>query len=122
MKRLPSHRVFLDNICVISANSCWSIPGKINANQWHHLAFVLSGETGFVYLNGTQVYFANLFAARNVATTSNYIGGSKSGSLNGILDDLKMFDDAFTPDDVFRDYNVSLSNKILLYFSFSLIL
>ena len=82
----------------------------IGLNRWYHLAFVLSGTTGFLYVNGVQVSVGTLASVTNQSMTSNFIGKSNTptdSNANGIYDELKMFSGALSPSDIFNDYNAN---------------
>jgi hypothetical protein len=53
----------------------------INLNQWYFVSFVLSGTTGYIYVNGSQVATTTLLLVpNNITRTSNYIGKSNWAS------------------------------------------
>ena len=64
--------------------------GKISANQWHHAAFVRSGNTLTGYLNGVAV--ASATVTTNFSATSASIGSLDGGSeyLTGYLSNLRI--------------------------------
>jgi hypothetical protein len=60
-----------------SSMSSLTSPFAIPLNQWSHLAFVYSGTTGTLYINGQPVASATGMARpNNVSRTRNYIGRS----------------------------------------------
>ena len=63
--------------------------------QWTHLVFTLSETTGSLYMNGLLISQTNnMYSARNINRTSNYIGKSNwanEGNLWADLDDLRFY-------------------------------
>jgi hypothetical protein len=89
---------------------------KLNLNQWYHVAFVLNGTTGSIYVDGKQDVTGPLEAARNVTRKINYIGKSQSiahPNTDAVYDDLKIYNEAIAPDLILNDYNQSPSDGLL---------
>ena len=53
----------------------YSSVGTLLPNIWYHYAFIRSGDTFTIFLNGTQVY-TNVFAAASLYQTNSQISGS----------------------------------------------
>jgi fibronectin type 3 domain-containing protein len=74
--------------------------------SWQHVAVVLNGATGTLYVNGVQVgqnTAMTLNPSSLGATTANYLGRSQFGSdpyLDGRIDDFRIFARALTADEV----------------------
>jgi hypothetical protein len=86
----------------------------INLNQWHFVAFVISGTTSYIYVNGSQLANGTLQAPNNIIRSTNYIGKSSwSTDLNAdaIYDDMKIFKGALSPSDIINEYSI-ISNNI----------
>ena len=81
----------------------------IQLNQWYHVAFVLSGTTGYIYVDGIQVATSTMFQPKNVNRTRNFIGKSSNPDQNpdAIYDDLKIYIGAMSPIEVLNEYNTS---------------
>jgi len=90
-------------------------PFKLNLNQWYHVAFVLNGTTGSIYVDGKQDVTGPLEAATNVLREINYIGKSTHGKANtdAVYDDLKIFNGTLTAADILNDYINSTNNGLL---------
>jgi len=88
---------------------------KLNLNQWYHVAFVLNGTTGSIYVDGKLDVTGPLEAATNVLREINYIGKSTHGKANtdAVYDDLKIFNGTLTAADILNDYINSTNNGLL---------
>ncbi len=88
---------------------------NLNLNQWYHVAFVLNGTTGSIYVDGKQDVTGPLEAATNVLREINYIGKSTHGKANtdAVYDDLKIFNGTLTAADILNDYINSTNNGLL---------
>ncbi|CAF1104149.1 unnamed protein product [Brachionus calyciflorus] len=66
---------------------------KLEVNIWSHLTFILKGDIGYIYINGTLDAKDKLAFTTNVNRTVCLLGGSlwENPSLNADLDDLKIF-------------------------------
>jgi hypothetical protein len=84
----------------------------INLNEWYFISFVLSGTTGFIYVNCTQVTNGTLQIPNNIIRRNNYIGKSNFGDPNAdaIYDEFKIYEGALSPDDLMNEYQISLNN------------
>ena len=83
----------------------------VNNGLWHHAALVADGSTQALYLDGALVGYAT---AAFSATALNYntIGYSSTNfwlsvstptnTFNGYLDDMRIYDKALTPAQVFQ--------------------
>lgn len=75
---------------------------KLELNTWYHVAFILKGTTGFLFVNGVQVGSGPLLSPLNVVRNSNYIGKSA----NAIYDEIKIYQGALTTNQVLDHYNI----------------
>jgi len=88
-----------------------SIPG-MTTNEWHHLVITrdTSGDNKIkVYLDGTLKLTGNLVNAANGAMTlSTFEIGSGSGtqSFDGLIDEVRVYNRALSPDEIKRLYNM----------------
>jgi hypothetical protein len=86
---------------------------SISLNEWYFISFVLSGTTGFIYVNGSQIVTGTLYVPNNITRTSNYIGKSNWPSdlnADAIYDELKIYQVALSPDDIMNEYQISVNN------------
>ena len=83
----------------------------INLNQWYFISFVLSGTTGYIYVNGSQVATKTLLLVpNNITRTSNYIGKSNFENISNadaIYDEIKIYNRALTSIEISSQYSVS---------------
>jgi hypothetical protein len=90
---------------------------KINLNQWYFISFVLSGRTGYIYVNSShQAITGTLFVPKNIQRTSNYIGKSNWGvdpNADVIYDEIKIFQGALSSSDIMNEYQNSSNNSKL---------
>ncbi|QJE97925.1 LamG-like jellyroll fold domain-containing protein [Luteolibacter luteus] len=73
------------------------------AGEWTHVAVVLSGSTGTIYVNGAAVSTGTItLDPSNVAPTLNYIGKSQwpDPYFNGAIDELRIFNRALNAAEV----------------------
>jgi fibronectin type 3 domain-containing protein len=73
--------------------------------SWAHFAVVLSGSTGRLYLNGSQVAISTTMTLNPSSlgtTTANYLGKSQFPDpyLNGSLDDFRIYNRALTAGEI----------------------
>ena len=81
---------------------------------WYHFSFVLKGNTIFIYVNGAlEASSSNQFIPIHM-TSLNYLGKSNSDdpNMNGIIDDLKIFDFAMNSSQILKNMNLNLK-KVL---------
>jgi hypothetical protein len=89
-----------------------------SVNTWHHLAFVHSGTTFTLYLDGVTV--AGTLSgtvsssALNITRLYNYFGTSQNGHLGDVqLDEIKLYNKALTQTQVQLDMNaVGIPNGV----------
>jgi len=82
----------------------------INLNEWYFISFVLSGTTGFIYVNGNQVVTGKLQIPNNIIRKSNYIGKSNWASdlnADAIYDEFKIYQVALSSIDIMNEYQIS---------------
>ena len=88
-------------------------PSVINLNEWYFISFVLSGTTGYIYLNGNQTVRGTLLVPNNVSRTNNYIGKDNWASVSyadAIYDEFKIYKVALSSADVMNEYQISSNN------------
>jgi hypothetical protein len=89
----------------------------INLNEWYFISFVLSGTTGYIYVNGNQVKTNQLNVPNSILRANNYIGKSNFGNANtdAVYDEFKIYQGALSSSDIMNEYQISLNNGKLLY-------
>jgi hypothetical protein len=89
----------------------------INLNEWYFISFVLSGTTGFIYVNGNQVANGTINIPNNLQRTTNYIGKSNFGDQNAdaIYDEFKIYQGALSSDDIMNEYQLNFRRGIINY-------
>ena len=83
-----------------AASSHINAASLIQLNQWYHIAFVLNGTTGFIYVNGIQKASGTLFQPNHVIRSSNFIGKHGDPNVDAIYDDLKIYHGAVSAAEV----------------------
>jgi len=78
----------------------------INFNQWYFVSFVLSGTTGYIYVNGNQAVTGTMFIPNNMMRTKNNIGQYA----NAIYDEIKIYQGAFSATQIMYQYQNSSNN------------
>ncbi|OPZ30027.1 MAG: Laminin G domain protein [Lentisphaerae bacterium ADurb.BinA184] len=79
--------------------------GQVADGEWHHVAVVVDGTGTFFYIDGQPAGTSAVHVLNN-NTEKLYIGrqgtsaGTARGHYKGILDELRIWDDARTPDEI----------------------
>jgi hypothetical protein len=98
----------------------------MNLNEWYFISFVLSGTTGFIYVNGSQAITGTLNVPNKILRKSNYIGKSNlatDSNADAIYDELKLYQGALSSNDIMNEYQKSSNNsklKSCLYYFYYL--
>jgi hypothetical protein len=92
----------------LQSNSLFS-KYSLNLNTWYHVAYIYNGINGYIYLNGNLVASASQFSPFNINRENCYIGksnlNSSSSLADAIYDDLRIYDEALTNDQIKYDMN-----------------
>lgn len=91
-----------------------SSPSRLEMGQWHHLAVTYDGEAIKIYLNGSLDRTHAAVGEIGYTGIDFFTIGAASGSMvfHGVLDEVKVFAYARTPQQIGADYN-QLSHRIL---------
>tara|TARA_R110002050_G_scaffold300722_2_gene471897 strand:+ start:37718 stop:40324 length:2607 start_codon:yes stop_codon:yes gene_type:complete len=97
-------------ITYLSGGTNANIGSSINAvtlNQWTHVAFVLSGGTGYLYANGVQVGTGSLTSVNTPSGNSNLVIGNRVSGGNipfsGKIDEVRVWNYAKTAAQIIAD-------------------
>ena len=85
----------------------------INLNKWYFISFVLSGTTGYIYVNGSQVGTGTLNVPNNIIRTANYIGKSNNPSdsnADAVYDEFKIYQRALSSVEIMNEYKINSNN------------
>jgi len=107
-----------------SSYSLINPPSVINRNNWYFISYVLSGTTGFIYLNGNQVATSTLNVPNNIIRTLNYIGKNNwAGNpfADAIYDEFKIYQGALSSVEIMNECKINSNNGIKKYFLFVLL-
>ena len=106
-----------------SSGSGFASTTTIPLNTWAHLACVLNGSTGYIYINGVQTgYSTTANTPQNVTRTYNYIGKSNwtgDGYANMKVDELRIWSTARTANEIkstmYKELNGNESGLLAYY-------
>jgi hypothetical protein len=109
------------NICKGTTDAYIWTSSIINLNQWYFISFVLSGTTGYIYINGNKVKTSTLNVPNNIIRTLNYIGKSNwaaygDPNADAIYDEVKIYQGSLSSADILNEYQISSNNGILNFF------
>lgn len=78
-----------------------------NANQWYHVAVTYDGslEIAKMYLDGKLIYNASFTHDIDNSTADILIGGDFVGQFDGILDNIKVYNEVREADQIAMEYN-----------------
>lgn len=99
--------------------------GIITAGQWHHVAFVLSSGTGFIYVDGVQAGTSNISTVNTPSGFADVTIGERvaGGSIRfgGLLDEVRIWNVARTATEIANSRNTELAGTetgLVAYFKF----
>jgi len=81
--------------------------------NWYHVAFVLQGTTGLIYVNGIQIANSTLAVPSIVQMSNNFIGKSSVPSDQNpiaVYDEIQIYQGAMTAAQVLNSFTTSSSN------------
>jgi len=85
---------------------------SLTVNTWHHIAAVYDGSFVRLYVNGVKVLESARTGNLDTNTEDLFIGIHSSltaGAFNGLIDDVRIYNYARTPEQILQDYNAGLS-------------
>lgn len=81
-----------------------SAAGVVPEDQWVHVAFVLDNATGYLYVNGSQVFTGNLSTVNTPSGNTNLIIGQRvsggSTPFFGSIDEVRIWDVALSEQEI----------------------
>lgn len=110
----PSLRV-LGLVRNSTSGNTFVTPSLMQLKTWYHVAFVLSGSIGYIYVNGNLTVSAIQNFPNNVIRNNNYVGKSNWASntnANATYDDLKIYNGSLSAAQILNDYITSSSNGL----------
>lgn len=85
---------------------------ELKLNKWYHVAYVLEGLTGHIYLNGVEIATESQNVLPiSINKSTSYIGGNNNGSTYACVDDVKIYKGSLKPIEVMEDYFDDLPGK-----------
>ncbi|MGN1097595.1 MAG: stalk domain-containing protein, partial [Clostridia bacterium] len=83
---------------------------SLETGKWYHIAVTLEGNTGIIYLNGSEVGRSEnitLNPSDLGGTSANYIGKSQWNDpyFNGVIDDFRIYNRALSADEIAAMYS-----------------
>ena len=77
---------------------------RVDDGDWHHLAYKRSGSTGWIYIDGIPraVHTANfsLSSTDKWSVSQEWDGGTPSDFLDGLVDDVRIYDSTLSNDEI----------------------
>ena len=84
-----------------------------SVDTWYHIAATYNGTTMIIYVNGVARNSANVSLAAATLNRMYYIGSDTGGNkTNAIIDDVRIYNYARTPDQIMVDYNAGMASLI----------
>ena len=90
----------------------------VNDGNWHHAVLVRKGTTITIYLDGNEDINGSNTALDDIDTSTSklHIGGrEKSNSFNGTIDEVRIYNRALTPEEIYQHYIGWLANRTVNY-------
>jgi hypothetical protein len=82
--------------------------GDIDVGEWHHVAGVIEGNNLSMYLDGVLAASNTISGTINTNSYQVWIGAQNRGSysyyFNGNIDDVRMYDRALSPEQIYEIY------------------
>jgi hypothetical protein len=111
----PSGRLTLGTSQFSGDQYTYSGAGTITTGTWYHLAVTRSGAVGKVYIDGvdattTSGTHVNPSPAEESSLKIGYLGtGTPNYITDGIIGEVRIYDDVLTPAEVLQNYNATKS-------------
>src|SRR6056300_581185 len=99
---------YTGGVSLISSNN------SISANTWHHIVLVVKGTTGKVYIDGVEAVSQSI-TSYTINPTTAYIGTNEGSVgvqiLNGLIDQVRIYNGALAQEQVTELYNETASDN-----------
>ena len=99
---------YTGGVSLISSNN------SISANTWHHIVLVVKGTIGKVYIDGVEAVSQSI-TSYTINPTSAYIGTNEGAvgvqTLNGLIDQVRIYNGALAQEQVTELYNETSSDN-----------
>ena len=92
----------------------------LNISTWYHVALVLEGNTGYIYVDGSLVNSGPQYSPINATRSSYYIGqiySISSSYYDTTFDELRIYQGAMQQIDIRKDYTTSSTSGIFVLYA-----
>ncbi|MDJ0660630.1 MAG: cadherin domain-containing protein [Crocosphaera sp.] len=105
-----------------------TVANVLTANQWNHIAVVRDFDSGEIawYVNGTKAALIDsstpIFTAATAGNQPAYIGKGYVNNFAGNIDELRIWNDARSGEEINENYNKTLTgneNNLVTYYNFN---
>jgi hypothetical protein len=108
-----SGRVYLEVYNNSSAGGGILTPNALPLNEWTHIACVLKGNTGYIYINGLLAVSGTTAVPMDIIRSNNYIGHSNWGDpdANTFIDEVRIWNYGRSQVEITGTMNKSLNGS-----------
>ena len=112
----PSDDEYVDSIVVtVGDGGQWYINwqwAEITLGEWQHIAWVLDRDDGsYIYVNGVLESYLQRTNSVDISNPGNLTIGTPSNSLNGLIDEVEIFNRALSASEIQAIYNAGSAGK-----------
>jgi WD40 repeat protein len=87
-------------------------PLSLDLNEWHFVSFVFSGDTGYIYVNGSEFAYEKSIKHKKTFRNYNYIGKNNwknCPDADAIYDEIKIFNVSLSHDEIIESFYSSFA-------------
>jgi WD40 repeat protein len=87
-------------------------PLPLDLNEWHFVSFVFNGDTGYIYVNGSEFAYEKSIKHKKIFRNYNYIGKNNwknAPNANAIYDEIKIFNVSLSHEDIIASFYSSFT-------------